>query len=169
MEKKRLIVCGDRFYTDYRRVEGELRAERELIELCINGGAKGADLFADSACRFLHIPKERMDAKWREEGLGAGPIRNLRMLRKLQEYEGSKEVWAFHDDLSNSKGTKNMVDLALQAGISVRLYGKGVGWTDPSKNGKMLLCQKCGGGKQDPRFLTFRVRCKASFHTPLVQ
>ena len=84
MEKKRIIVCGDRFYTNYRRVESSLREEREWIELCINGGGKGADLFADSACSVLRIPKERMDAKWREQGLGAGPIRNQKMLSKLK-------------------------------------------------------------------------------------
>src|SRR4051812_16363717 len=138
MEKKRIIACGARDYTDYRRVESSLKEERELIELCINGGAPGADVFTDSACRVLRIPRERMNAKWREQGLGAGPIRNQKMLQKLKEYEGKKEVWAFHDDLTKSKGTAGMVSLAIQAGIAVRLYGKGSGWTDPSKNGKIV-------------------------------
>jgi hypothetical protein len=164
MGKKRIIVCGARDYTDYRRVESSLREERELIELCINGGAKGADLFADSACSVLRIPKERMDAKWREQGLGAGPIRNQKMLQKLKEYLGEKQVWAFHDDLEKSKGTANMISLAIQAGIAVRLYGIGPGWTDPSKNGKIVLCQQCGGEKLLPRLLAYKIRCKADFH-----
>ena len=167
MEKKRIIICGDRFYSNYRRIEAALREERELIELAINGGAKGADTLADSACRLLRIPRDRMDAKWREEGLGAGPIRNIRMKVKLLEFPGIKEVWAFHDHFEKSKGTKNMVDLALQARVEVRLYsGEGPGWTTPYQSGKMVLCQFCGGEKLLPRQLAFKIRCKADFHAP---
>lgn len=130
---KSIIVCGARDYKDYRRVEGALRAERSLIYICFNGGAPGADIFADSACRLLQIPKERIDAKWKEEGKAAGPIRNQKMMVRLLESPGVKEVWAFHDDLSKSKGTKDMVRWSLKNKVLVRLYDLSTaGWTKVS-------------------------------------
>jgi hypothetical protein len=161
---KRIIVCGARDYRDYRRVADALKGEREEIELALNGMQTGADTFADSACSVLRIPKEGIRAKWREEGYGAGPLRNQRMLVKLLEFEGIKEVWAFHPDLSKSKGTLDMCSRAVKAGVPVRLYGKEGGWTAYLGSGNINQCPKCEGEKLLPALLAFRVRCKADFH-----
>jgi hypothetical protein len=56
-------------------------------------------------------------ADWETYGKAAGPIRNTQMLT-----EGNPDmVAAFHNDISKSKGTKNMIVQAKKAGIKVIL------------------------------------------------
>jgi hypothetical protein len=90
----------------------------------ISGGAPGADTKAMQICRHeLGIEFVEVPAEWHVFKGGAGPIRNAKMLRMLEEREGDKIVLAFNDDLiGKSKGTQNMVGQALEAGISVVLY-----------------------------------------------
>ena len=66
----------------------------------------------------MGVPVEVYPADWTRYGKPAGPIRNRQMLN-----EGKPDmVIAFHDDLSVSVGTKDMVDIANAAGLPVRLY-----------------------------------------------
>jgi hypothetical protein len=60
-------------------------------------------------------------ADWEKYGKAAGSIRNSEMLTKGKPHG----VLAFHNDLVNSKGTKNMVVQSLKAGIPV--------WTSEQK------------------------------------
>jgi hypothetical protein len=91
----------------------------------MEGGAKGADAAARAwACRpfspgvlIEHFP---FPADWDKYGKAAGPIRNQQMLD-----EGHPDmVIAFHDDLTNSKGTKDMVKRAKKAGVPVYLVSR---------------------------------------------
>lgn len=80
---------------------------------------------------FVPLP---FPAKWKEFGRAAGPIRNQQMLD-----EGKPElVLAFHDDLENSKGTKDMVGRAMKADLPVILY------THKKPQGEKLV--KAGAG-----------------------
>jgi hypothetical protein len=57
-------------------------------------------------------------ANWEKHGLAAGPIRNRQMLT-----EGKPDlVIAFHENIEKSKGTKNMLELAKQAGVATYLF-----------------------------------------------
>jgi hypothetical protein len=68
-------------------------------------------------------------ANWTKLGLNAGPIRNRTMLDQRPD-----EVWAFHDDLANSRGTRDCVNEALRRGIRVRYFHTG-GDASPSAPG----------------------------------
>jgi hypothetical protein len=121
----RILVCGDRNWTDQRTIWIVLdgyyawtndSAERlKIIEgQCPYGGA---DKHAEDWCKRMapdveHLP---FPAAWDVLGRAAGPARNQRMLD-----EGRPDlVLAFHDNLVRSRGTANMIALAKRAGVPV--------------------------------------------------
>lgn len=132
-----ILVCGSRNWTNKERVFQLLDytlGKRTLTDLTwqvpqrlmttpfediviLEGGCyTGADHFArdyarDNELTFINVP-----ANWnRVGGKAAGPIRN----KKMVDWYEPVIVVAFHDDISNSKGTKNMVEYALKVGIPV--------------------------------------------------
>ncbi len=142
----RVLVCGDRNWTDQLVVGTILGGLLESAEtsfghlVVIEGCARGADSFA---CHFfdggdpthpcvipgtsgrhaghLSVKHEHYPADWEQYGKKAGPIRNRQMLK-----EGRPQiVFAFHDDLDNSKGTKDMVGIAKKAGLPVYVVSHG--------------------------------------------
>lgn len=116
----RVIVCGDRNWKDYYAIKGEL-AKLPKKTVVIQGLARGADKMAKRAAESLGMECRSFPADWIRYRQGAGPIRNRKMLAKKP-----KRVIAFHDDLwGKSKGTKDMVTIALAAGIRVDLYSNG--------------------------------------------
>jgi YspA, cpYpsA-related SLOG family len=125
----RLLVCGDRHWYDYILVRDEIEAFRlnvDQIECVIEGGAHGADFCGKMAAIELGIPVEEYPADWEHDGKRGGPIRNARMLA-----EGQPDfIIAFHDDIENSKGTKNMLNLAKKAGIQFVVVHHDAPW-DP--------------------------------------
>jgi len=89
----------------------------------IEGEARGADRMARAIGISLRIPVYGFPADWARYGRAAGPIRNKQML-----VEGTPTlVVAFHDNLRNSKGTRNMVEQAVYARIPVVLWRHRVG------------------------------------------
>jgi hypothetical protein len=62
-------------------------------------------------------------ADWRTHGKAAGPIRNAQMIDVLSESKNN-EVWAYHTDLSKSKGTKNTIKLAKKKKLKIITYEK---------------------------------------------
>jgi len=112
----RILVCGDRNWTDadaIRRKIVELGVEN--IECVVEGEARGADSHGRRVAESLNIPVLKFPAKWQEFGRAAGAIRNRQML-----VEGKPDlVLAFHDDLSKSVGTANMVWQARKARVKV--------------------------------------------------
>ena len=61
----------------------------------------------------MNIPVLSYPAEWNKFGRAAGPMRNKRML-----IDGKPDmVFAFHDDIENSKGTANMIKITREAGI----------------------------------------------------
>lgn len=118
--KHRVLICGDRRWVNSRRVLEQLsKLHSEYpVELVIEGEALGADTCGRLAALELRIPVARYPADWRTHGKAAGPIRNLQMLK-----EGRPTlVMAFHEDISQSKGTKHMINAARKANISVWLF-----------------------------------------------
>jgi hypothetical protein len=88
------------------------------VSLVIHGACRGADVRGEWAARFLGIPFQPFPAEWKKYGLAAGPIRNRQML-----VEGKPDlVMAFHDNLKNSKGTRDMLARADKASIEARHY-----------------------------------------------
>jgi hypothetical protein len=127
----RLLVCGDRHWSDFKLVVEVLDgfANQYLWDVVvIHGAAAGADTMAGDWADVRDVPVEVYPAQWDRYGKAAGPIRNQEMLAT-----GIDLVLAFHDDIRNSKGTKHMVNIARDAGIPVKLVYHQPACTNSSK------------------------------------
>ena len=89
-----------------------LRSFRNQHPIGVHGAARGVDSIADSHARRLGLEVRPHPADWDKYHRAAGPIRNREMLE-----ERPNLVAAFHDDIVNSKGTKDMLKQARRAGI----------------------------------------------------
>lgn len=122
----RLLICGSRTWTNRRLIRQKiLEIGIENIEVLIEGEAPGADTIAKNEILKLGFPENRIlefPAQWRKFYKAAGMIRNKQML-----VEGKPTlVLAFHDNLRNSRGTKNMIDLLHKAGVKYHVYSNPV-------------------------------------------
>jgi len=108
----RILICGDRNWTDRRSIESYLSCHAPELTTVIHGGAKGADSIAGEIAEKMGMEVEVFPADWKRYGRGAGPIRNRQML----DAHVDLVVW-FHLDIESSKGTRNMVTQAMKAGI----------------------------------------------------
>lgn len=112
----RVLVCGDREWTNdkviYQRLKEFARQETTII----HGDARGADTLAKQIAEFLGFKVEAYPADWETYGNAAGPFRNRQMLASRPDL-----VIAFHNDILNSKGTRDMVTISRQAGIPVEV------------------------------------------------
>jgi len=110
----RVLICGGRDYTNRRKIHDYV-ATLPLDAVVIHGAARGADRIAGYFANVEKLKIEPFPARWETEGRSAGIKRNIRMLE-----EGKPDlVVYFHDDIENSKGTKDMVARAKKAGIEV--------------------------------------------------
>jgi hypothetical protein len=91
------------------------------VNVVIAGHAKGLDQQVETLARKLGFDVHSNPAKWERYGRAAGPIRNKEMLDELLTYE-EKYVHAFHDNLEESKGTKNMITQAEKQNLVVTLH-----------------------------------------------
>ena len=107
-----VAISGNRYWIDHKRIYDALSALDPNKDFVILGDAKGADTIARKACRKLELPHIVYVAHWSKEGRAAGPKRNARML------ENADELWYFHHDLKNSKGTLNCVTQARNYAVN---------------------------------------------------
>lgn len=125
-EKKMVVlICGDRNYKNRRKIGKMVVKYKKRIALIVEGGAEGADKIAWEYGQLLGISTATLDANWTFFAKAAGPIRNRSMLLILQAFKKfgyRTEVWAFHSDLKKSKGTLNMVTIAREENILVRIF-----------------------------------------------
>lgn len=130
----RILICGDREWTDREKIAQQLRIikavqERiyedydgygDLVTTIIHGAARGADRIAGEEAAKLGFevkPYPISPEDWAHFKGGAGPIRNQLMLD-----EGKPDlVLAFHSNIYESKGTKDMVNRAMMAQIPVEV------------------------------------------------
>jgi hypothetical protein len=111
----RLLVCGDRNWTDKSCIFGTL--DEVAPTVIISGGATGADDIAEQWAVEHRVERHIFPAQWDKFGKAAGPIRNQLMLDAGQP----DLVLAFHADYALSKGTKDMVRRARKAGLTARV------------------------------------------------
>jgi hypothetical protein len=78
------------------------------------GMAKGADALADRWATSNWITVKEFPAEWAKHGKGAGFIRN----KQMADYADT--LVAFWD--GQSRGTRNMIDTALEHGLTVHVY-----------------------------------------------
>lgn len=118
----KVIVCGGRKYKDKAFVYKTLDAihKKTPITRLVQGGATGADMFAEQWAANNHIDRKTYNAEWKLWGKGAGPIRNKRML-----YEEKPDlVVAF----PGGNGTAHMTLIAKNAGVEVRQFEDDIQW-----------------------------------------
>lgn len=109
----RVLVCGGRDFDDWYMLKKTLDPYiPKVIDLTIiQGGATGADFLAKVWAKYVVVKMQEFKADWKREGKLAGIFRNKRMLE-----EGKPDlVIAF----PGGKGTANMIDQALKAGVKV--------------------------------------------------
>ncbi len=112
----KVLVCGDRDYDSPKWLWAQmdkLHADYGFDTL-IHGCARGADTMAGEWAEEIEIGVQKFPAQWSKFGRAAGPIRNRQMLD-----EKPSLVVAFHDNLKESKGTKDCVEEARRRGIKV--------------------------------------------------
>jgi len=108
-----ILCCGDRNWKAGYAIIARLSEYRGQDVTIIHGNAQGADRMAAKIAVDMGLSVKSFQAEWEKYGRAAGPIRNRRML-----VEGKPDlVIAFHDDIRNSKGTKNMVEQAKKRKI----------------------------------------------------
>ena len=106
--KKRILICGDRNYKDWIKVQDYLNTIPRTA-IIIHGGARGADSLAGNLATSLKMKVIKFPANWDKYGKAAGVLRNQQMLD-----DGHPDlVVYFHKDIENSKGTKDMVTRAV--------------------------------------------------------
>lgn len=113
----RILVCGDRNWKRMDIIERELK-KFPPGTIVIEGEAPGADTLGRFVAEKLGFKVIPFPAKWHIYRRGAGPIRNQQMID-----EGKPDlVLAFHEDISKSVGTKDMVNRAKGYRIKVEIF-----------------------------------------------
>jgi hypothetical protein len=110
----RVLICGDRNWHNIAIIERELKKFGKDT-IVIEGESRGADILGRFVAEKLGLQIIPFPAKWHIYKRGGGPVRNQQMLD-----EGNPElVLAFHEDISQSIGTIDMVNRARRAGVKV--------------------------------------------------
>lgn len=126
----RLVVSGDRNWYDSKAVEDVLDTLPMSATVVIEGEARGLDLMFATLARQQGFQVLPFPADWESYGLSAGWKRNQQM---IDEGKPHFLIW-FHDDLSKSKGTKDMVTRCTQQGLPVFSYKE---WLDAHKGNRV--------------------------------
>ena len=140
----RILVCGSRDWANgdliwatldgwsltSARAGGDHSGRKVRNLIIIEGGQrkwdkegrfwKGADFHAGRWAKFFAAEHESYPADWSNHGKAAGPMRNQQMLEVCKP----ELVLAFTNDLSKSKGTRDMVLRAQKAGTRVIVIGE---------------------------------------------
>ena len=112
-----ILICGDRNWTDRTAIARELRRFNPMADTIIHGAARGADSLVGYLAKTMGFAVRSYPAQWDTYGRAAGPIRNKLMLDQDPDL-----VLAFHPDITQSKGTGNMVKIAQAKGTTVEVF-----------------------------------------------
>lgn len=123
MIQRACIICGDRRWDKVEPIRQFLRDWSP--HLVIEGEAAGADKMGRRQAEMQGCEVEPFPADWERYGRAAGPIRNEQMLKRLVGL--GEEGWeifiaAFHGNISESKGTANMILLAEKNSVPFEVF-----------------------------------------------
>ncbi len=116
-EPIRYLICGDRNWNNFKIIDSFL-ATLLPNSVIIEGDCRGADKISGYLARKRGLEVIPVQANWEYFKKAAGPERNQRM---LDEYKPDVVV-AFHNNIANSHGTKDMISRALEAKLPVLLF-----------------------------------------------
>ena len=111
---KRILICGSRHFRDAKRIFQYIsNLPRDTI--IIEGEARGTDTIVWVCCEILGLKYVSFPADWAAYHKAAGNIRNKQML-----VEGRPDLVIFyHDDLDESRGTINLLEMADKLKIPI--------------------------------------------------
>lgn len=112
----RTIIAGGRDFQDYALLYREAEDFFHILHsfpTIVTGGARGADSLGKKYALEEEVKHREFPAKWDEYGKSAGYRRNVEMA------EYAEALLAFWD--GKSKGTKHMIDIALEKGLLVKV------------------------------------------------
>ena len=118
----KILICGDRAWTNVRKIEAYLRRVQQTTGLIgseitiIHGACRGADSVAGDIAKSLGMAVVPFPAEWNGLKKAAGPIRNQKMLDEHPDL-----VVAFHAKLKTSKGTLDCIMEANRRGVRVEI------------------------------------------------
>lgn len=115
-ERSKRLVTGDRNWANVEVIASEM-SSWPIETILIHGDARGADRIARAVAETLGM-EHRPYPYISELGKRGGPARNRQMVRENIDIV---EIVAFHDDIVNSKGTKDMLKVGRAANIPCRL------------------------------------------------
>ena len=112
----RVVVAGSRNFDDYDKLSAELDkflAGKKNVVI-VSGTARGADRMGEQYAAEHGYKIDQFPAEWGKYHQGAGPIRNLQMVKTADA------VVAFWDN--QSSGTRNIIDCARQENIPYKVF-----------------------------------------------
>ncbi len=123
MDDMKILVTGDRNWNDYLTMETVLLHIYQNIDddtiYLVHGDCRGADRMARNILLDISIkyPKikfieYKVPADWDSYGKSAGCIRNSKM---LELHPDISLCMAFHNNISSSKGTKDMINKIIKS------------------------------------------------------
>ncbi len=122
----KILVTGDREWTDIETVYAVL-SQFPAGTILIHGECRGADIICKAVGESLGFVVRGYEAEWGKLPPGvpykaAGPIRNQHMLdvEHLPD-EPIDFCFGFHNNISSSRGTKDMMKRAEKAKITTSL------------------------------------------------
>jgi YspA, cpYpsA-related SLOG family len=117
----KILVTGDREWSDIPRVVEELRGFRPGTIL-VHGACRGADVICAAVAEALRFDVRPYPADWVKHKRAAGPIRNQQMLDVENKPEEPIDLClAFHNNIIDSRGTADMLDRVIKAGVPWKL------------------------------------------------
>lgn len=118
----KILITGSRFWSDIECIANELKLYHSGTIL-VHGAAQGADTIAAVIGSALMFDVRPYPARWQEFGKRAGVLRNQQMLDEEHISDELIDIClAFHDDIMNSKGTKDMIRRVVKNKIIYRLF-----------------------------------------------
>lgn len=115
-DKHQVIVAGSRDITDVELIRDHMNRLWDEIGPyeVVSGMARGVDRISASIARQGGVKVHEFWANWERWGRSAGYRRNELMAKE------ATHLLAFWDGAS--RGTKHMIDLAVQYGLRVQVY-----------------------------------------------
>lgn len=127
MSKKqfRVIIAGSRKYDDYQRLKEKCNrilsakfADPEAEVIIVSGHASGADALGERYAAERSLKTDIHPADWNKYGRAAGPRRNA------ETAAVADALIAFPKAGEENRGTKNMVKLTRDKGLSIRIISE---------------------------------------------
>jgi hypothetical protein len=117
MTIRKILVTGSREWSNIECVVTVLQ-QFESGTVLIHGKCRGADVICAAVGEQLGFTVKEYPADWIQYGKAAGVVRNQQMLNMQHLVSDPIDLClSFHDDITNSKGTADMVRRVLKAGI----------------------------------------------------